>query len=343
MKPSPVQSDETTSVGVLINEFETIAPGQTTVAMLRELARRRIDTWVFGVGDLELDARGRVLARARRVTAGRPERVVVALRAAKPEPIIVDELAAVVVRTNPPRDRREGLHTLALQLLRFARERGVLVLNDPDGLALAASKLFLGMLPPETRPRTIACADAETLRQFVRDAPGPTVLKPALGTQGRGVYRVSASDPNLNQIIESLVERGSVIAQDFVPAATRGDTRVILVDGELLRVGSSAAAVQRVPQGADFRSNVHVGGVPQLGVITPGVERVTAAVGPLLARHGLFMVGLDLIGDVVCELNVFSPGGLPDLERFTGKPFTRVLVDRLLAKIPCGEQLRAAV
>ncbi len=345
MTPStaPSRAAQTPRVGVLINEFETLSPSQATTAMIGELTRRHVDTWVFGVGDLELDDRGRVIARARRASlSGRPERIVVALRSAAPETIVVDALAAVLVRTNPPRDRRDSLHTLALQLLRFARERGVLVLNDPDGLALASSKLFLGMLPASVRPRTIASADAATLRRFVREARGPSVLKPAAGTQGRGVFRVAPGEPNLNQIIESLLERGMVIAQEFVPAAARGDTRVILVDGALLRSGDAVAAVQRVPQGGDFRSNVHVGGVPRLGVITPGIQRVIAEVGPLLAGHGLFLVGLDLIGDRVCEINVFSPGGLPDLERFTGQPFTRALIDRVLDKLAGVDSLRAA-
>ncbi len=322
------------AIGVLINDFETLSPSQTTAAMIRELSRRRVRTWVFGVGDLELDEQGRVIARARLSRAGpRADRAVVMLRAAASERIVIDELTGVLVRTNPPRDRRDSVHAVSLQLLRFARSRGVRVLNDPDGLALAASKLYLGMLPLDTRPRTIASADPDTLRRFVRDARGPTVLKPALGTQGRGVYRVGPREPNLNQIIEGLVERGPVIAQDFVPAADRGDTRVILVGGDLLRVDGVAAAVQRVPQGGDFRSNVHAGGVARLGAVTPGMQRVITTIGPLLRQHGLYVVGLDFIGDVVCEINVYSPGAFPDLEKFTGKPFTRALLDRLLEQL----------
>ena len=330
-------------VGVLINDFDSLSPSQTTAAMIRELARRRIETWVFGVEDMELDELGRVVARARAPRAGgRADRTVVTLRAAASEPVIIDELTCVLVRTNPPRDARESLQAVALQLLRFAQVRGVLVLNDPTGLALANSKLYLGLLPPETRPRTIASADPETLRRFVREAPHVSVLKPALGTQGRGVFRVGPSEPNLNQIIEGLVERGTVIAQDFVPAAEQGDIRVILIDGELLRVDGVAAAVHRVPQGGDFRSNIHAGGVAQLGAVTPAMQRIITTLGPLLRSHGLYIVGLDFIGEVVCEINVYSPGAFPDLERFTGKPFTRVLIDRVLETVARKASERAA-
>ncbi len=322
-------------IGILINDFESLVPSQSSASLIATFAGQEEETWVFGVGDLGVDPHGRVVAQARalRRNMWHAQAAVEALRTAEPTTLVLEHLDGLLVRTNPPRDGRPGLHATALQLLRFIRDRGVVVLNDPDGLKLASSKLYLALLPPFTRPHTIASANPRELRQFVRGRTSHCVLKPAVGTRGRRVFRVGPDEKNLNEIIEGLVEYGTVIAQEFVPAAEAGDTRVIVVGGQIFEIDGAAAAVHRVPSRDDFRSNIHVGGEAQPGTVTPAMRRVVDAIGPMLVRHGLFMVGLDFIGDVVCEINAFSAGGFPDFERFTGKPFTREFVNRVCAFI----------
>ncbi len=330
-------------IGILINDFDSLVPSQATASIISTLAAEDGETWVFGVADLGVNARGRVVARGRRLSRGmwHPQSAVDELRKASSETVVVEQLHGVLVRTNPPRDPRIGLHATALQLLRFVRDTGVVVINDPDGLKLASSKLYLALLPPFARPHTIASADPKELRQFVRGREGPSVLKPAVGTRGRRVFRVGPDEQNLNEIVEGLLEHGTVVAQEFVPAATLGDTRVIVVGGEVLAIDGVAAAVHRVPSRDDFRSNIHAGGEAQPGHVTPAMQRVIDAIGPLFVRHGLFMVGLDFIGDVVCEINAFSAGGFPDFERFTGKPFTREFVKRVRTHIEDSVMARA--
>ena len=123
-----------------------------------------------------------------------------------------------------------------------------------------------------------------------------------------------------------------VTAQEYVPGADEGDTRVLVAGGEVLRLQGEAAAIRRVPGRDDFRSTVHAGGRPVPGELSPAMARVVEAVGPILMRDGLFLAGLDFIGDVLCEVNVNSAGGLFDLERFTGLRFTRHLARLLVAE-----------
>ncbi|MCA9711720.1 MAG: hypothetical protein KDK70_38145 [Myxococcales bacterium] len=320
-------------IGVLINDFSSLGPRQSTAMLALALHLEGHDVRVFSVADLGMDPDGMVIARARRARRAPDVPSLVAEVAQDPgEQGPLTAFDFVLSRTNPARDERQGLQACALQLLEIATHQGLVVLNDPAGLTRAASKAYLGLLPDFTRPRTITSADRETLRRFVLELEGPAVLKPALGTRGVGVFRAERSERNLNQILDLLLERGMVTAQEFIPQADQGDTRVLVVGGEVLRVEGEPAAVRRVPGHDDFRSNIHAGGQPAPGTLTPAMERVVEAVGPRLLHDGFFVVGLDFIGDVLCEANVHSPGGLKDIERFSGRPFARHLARALVAE-----------
>ncbi|MCB9177780.1 MAG: hypothetical protein H6648_11550 [Caldilineae bacterium] len=205
--------------------------------------------------------------------------------------------------------------------------------NAPAGLSRAASKLYLARLPAATRPRTLVASEAAALRGFVAEAPGPAVLKPLSGTRGAGVFRVTPEEPNLGAILESLLAAGPVMAQDWVPGAEAGDTRVLLLDGRPLELGGQLAAIRRVPAAGDFRSNLHAGGRAEPAALDAAARATLAAIGPGLVADGLRLVGVDLIGDQVIELNVFSTGGLRDAERFSGQDFSDRVV-RALSQAP---------
>ncbi|MCX4240626.1 ATP-grasp domain-containing protein [Paraliomyxa miuraensis] len=323
-------------LGVLVNELQGIGPRQSTAMLISALHGQGHDVRVFGVADLGMDEHGAVVALARglgpQVTSA--DAAVEALATATPTWLRLEELGGVIGRVNPARDARQEMHSEALQLLQLAHDRGVVVLNRPQGLVRGASKAYLGLFPAFTRPRTITSANRRDLHRFVLELDGPAVLKPARGTRGVGVFRADPGERNLNQILDLLLERGGmVIAQEFVPRADEGDTRVLVVGGSILRVGGAAATIRRVPAEDDFRSNIHAGGRPVPGVLTPAMERVVEAVGPRLVEDGLFLVGLDFIGDVLCEANVHSAGGLFDLERFTGQPFTEALARAMVEQI----------
>lgn len=323
-------------IGVMINTDLDLKPRQTTAMLLHAILRGGHEGWVFGVADLMLVPGGAIKATARRLPDGNDVPAMLAAMPASPLTIIdVTGLDAVFIRTSPGRDQnRAWAHETALGLLRLASERNVVVLNSPDGLRRASSKLYLSSLPPEVGPATIISRDPAVLKAYVTSRDEPTVLKPLLGTRGTDVFLVRPDDKsNINQIIDVLTREGYAMAQAFVPEAAEGDTRVVLLAGEPLMIGEHAAAIRRVPGGGDFRSNVHVGGTPALGILTEGARRVAVAIGPRLRREGLFLVGMDLIGDKLIELNVFSPGGLFDAERFCGVSFTGAIIEAIEKRV----------
>lgn len=317
-------------IAFLINDYASLMPSQTTWMLMSRAVAREHSVVALTVTDLSLTPDGELLANARSV---RPDSTCASLSGAPTGRVSLNNFDAVLIRTNPARDvTHRWAHESALQMLALLELRGVLVLNRPEGLARANTKLYLHWLPAAVRPETLVTSDAEQLVGFVRSFDGEScILKPASGTRGRGVFMVDADSANLMSIAEMLAGDGLVLAQEFVPGAVDGDVRVLLVDGELLRVGEHICAVRRLPGADDFRSNIHVGGQPVPAELTPEMRETIAQVGPLLRRDGLFLVGLDLIEAKIIEVNVFSPGGFRDAERFTGCDFTGAVIARLEA------------
>ncbi len=318
---------------VLINGVDTLSAGQSTADMLQRISARGQRVGVVGLHDLETRADGSFGAYARWLPAGleTSAQVVQTARSAASESCDMSDVGLVIVRLNPGRGS-EAEHQLVLDQLVLMAATGVPVVNEPSGLALGRTKLYLSRLPVDARPPTLVTRNADSGRQFIRGLGGRCVVKPVTGTRGRDVFVVrDADDPNLNQIFDVMFRQGFAMIQGFVPEASAGDTRVLLLNGRLIEQDGGIAAVRRVPTGSDFRSNVHVGGVPSPAVATPALRDLVERVGPQLRRDGLFLVGLDVIGNVVVEANVFSPGGFADASKFAGTDFLAPVVDALFA------------
>ena len=166
---------------------------------------------------------------------------------------------------------------------------------------------------PQLIPPTMIARDLATLRSF-KEEHGDIILKPLYGNGGAGVFRLGPQDRNLASLHElfSSINREPLIAQKFLPAVSNGDKRVILVDGE------PVGAINRVPQQGETRSNMHVGGKAVKSELTPRDLEICATIGPLLREKGQVFVGIDVIGDYLTEINVTSPTGIQELERFDG-------------------------
>lgn len=316
----------------LVNDADAIASSQTT-AMLIAAAVRHHTVWVCGVDSLSCRSEGEAWAYAKRLTATADDSLALLMGAiaALPSaaiPLNADAIDSLFIRTNPARDTaRSALHQTALALTRLAEDQGVKVINRPDGLIRAATKLYLLELPTFTRPLTLVSQNRTEIVAFIEELQQPTVLKPLQGTRGNDVFFVSSAvDKNLNQIIDVILRQGLVMVQACIPGAERGDTRVVVMNGKILEVDNQPAAICRVPREGDFRSNLHAGGTAKPGVITEGMRQTVAAIGDKLVSDGLFLVGLDFIGSQLLELNVFSTGGLRDAERFTGVAFAEHIV-----------------
>ncbi|QBY02592.1 glutathione synthase [Rhodophyticola sp. CCM32] len=189
---------------------------------------------------------------------------------------------------------------------------GTLVVNDPFWVRNYPEKLLVLDFPDLTPPTTIA-RDLETLKAF-KARHGDIILKPLYGNGGAGVFRLTPEDRNLNSLHElfSGINREPLIAQKFLPDVSAGDKRIILVDGE------PVGGINRVPAAGETRSNMHVGGRPEKTGLTERELEICARIGPLLREKGQVFVGIDVIGGWLTEINVTSPTGIQELERFDG-------------------------
>lgn len=214
----------------------------------------------------------------------------------------------VWLRQDPPFDMGYITTTHLLDRLKET----TLVVNDPFWVRNYPEKLLVLDFPDLTPPTTIA-RDLETIKAF-KEKHSDVILKPLYGNGGAGVFRLDANDRNLASLHElfSGINREPLIVQKFLPDVSNGDKRVILVDGE------PVGAINRVPAAGETRSNMHVGGRPEKIGLTARDLEICAAIGPLLREKGQIFVGIDIIGDYLTEINVTSPTGILELERFDG-------------------------
>ncbi|MCB2110347.1 MAG: glutathione synthase [Defluviimonas sp.] len=218
------------------------------------------------------------------------------------------EMDVVWLRQDPPFDMGYITTTHLLDMVR----PGTLVVNDPFWVRNFPEKLLV-LKFPELTPPTLVARDLGTIRAF-KAVHGDIILKPLYGNGGAGVFRLDPNDRNLASLHELFtgISREPMIAQKYVPAVVKGDKRIILVDGE------PVGAINRVPAAGETRSNMHVGGRPEKVGLTPRDREICAAIGPTLRDNGQIFVGIDVIGDWLTEINVTSPTGIQELERFDG-------------------------
>ncbi|MBT8454654.1 MAG: glutathione synthase [Alphaproteobacteria bacterium] len=214
----------------------------------------------------------------------------------------------VWLRQDPPFDMGYITTTHLLDML----APGTLVVNDPFWVRNYPEKLLVLQFRDLTPPTMIA-RDLEALKDF-KHRHGDIILKPLYGNGGAGVFKLDVNDRNLTSLHEmfTTISREPLIAQKFLPDVGKGDKRIILVDGE------AAGAINRVPAEGETRSNLHVGGRAEAIGLTDRDREICAAIGPLLREKGQVFVGIDVIGDYLTEINVTSPTGIQELERFDG-------------------------
>lgn len=224
----------------------------------------------------------------------------------KPEDVRLADVNAVFIRKDPPFD---AMYLYATLLLERVRGRTVLM-NDPRGLRDANEKLY-ALNFARFMPRTVVTSSEEQIFAFVKEVGGKGVIKPLDLAGGSGVMMLDVADKNARGIVQLLTVEGTryAMVQEFLPAVTKGDKRVILLDGEPL------GAINRVPKSDDFRSNIHVGGSVEPVEITADERAMIKAIAPRLRDDGLIFVGLDVIGGKLTEVNVTSPTGIQQLSQ----------------------------
>ncbi len=307
-------------VAIQMDPIELADPRvDTTVLMALNAQARGHALWVYAPERLALED-GRLTARARPLQV----RDVVGDHYTLGEPVVLDlreDVDVVLMRQDPPFDMA---YITATHLLEHVHPH-TLVVNDPAEVRNAPEKLFVTRFKG-LQPLTLITRDVDAIADFRARHPD-MILKPLYGGGGSGVARLKPGDGNLGSLLELhfALNREPVICQAFLPAVSKGDKRILLVDGE------PVGAVNRVPAEGAVRSNLHVGGRAEAVELTARDHEICAAIGGELKARGLLFVGIDVIGDSLTEINVTSPTGAQQLKRFTGVDATARLWDRIEA------------
>jgi glutathione synthase len=328
-------------IGLVINDVETEKANYTTTHIALHAIARGHEVHYIEAGGFVLDANEGLHAHSRQPSRANYVSVGALLGElqsanAKMDRINLEKLDVLFLRNNPSDDivKRPWARLAPLYFGRLAASKGVIVLNDPDGLTHAINKVYLELFPQSVRPLSIVTRDKEDIRDFARSLGGPIIVKPLAGSGGHNVFFVqSDTDPNFNQIVDAVVGEGYALAQTYLEAAKAGDTRLFLLNGDVLMKNGKVAAVHRVGAGSDIRSNMTSGGHGIEPQITDEMLALAAAVNPMLVQDGLFFVGLDIVGDKLMEINVFSPGGLSIAGQLAGENFFSTMIDALEKKV----------
>lgn len=328
-------------IGFVINGIDTEQAGYTTVRLALAASRMGHDVWLIGLENFSHEPDGTVSALGRAAPGKKyrtREAYLEKLRGDEGvrERIEIDGLDVLMIRNDPAEDAAERPWAMTSGILfgQLAVTRGVLVVNDPFSLANAVNKTYFQHFPEQIRPRTMISRDVDAIKAFVKEMDGSAVLKPLQGSGGAGVFLVSVEEaPNLNQMIEALARDGYIVAQEYLDEAAKGDVRVFVMNGQPLEHEGRVAAFRRKNTGSDMRSNMHAGGKAHKVQYTDEMDDLVNFVRPKLLNDGMFLVGLDIVGSKLMEVNVFSPGGLGSCQHLYDVDFTQPVIEALERKV----------
>lgn len=310
------------AVAIQMDPIEHInIDADSTFAMALEAQARGCRLWHYLPRDLVFD-RGRVAALARPLTLRRAKGDHYTLGSV--ERLDLTECDVVLMRQDPPFDMA---YITATHILEHIHPK-TLVVNDPFHVRNAPEKLLVTHFP-ELMPPTLIASTRSEIDAFRREYKD-IIVKPLFGNGGAGVFHVKPDDENLGALLEMFTQasREPVIVQAYLPAVRQGDKRIILVDGE------AAGAINRIPAAGEARSNMHVGGKAVQSSLTAREQEICEAIGPLLRERGLIFVGIDVIGDRLTEINVTSPTGIQEIDRFDGTNLAGLIWDAIERRLP---------
>ena len=316
--------------------------------LAHEASRRGHEVYYITPGDFVVSPDDSLQVHARHIPRGSKktwtrEDFYKALQSAGRKSQLVDmaEFDVLMLRNDPSNDagERPWAENIGIQFGQRAAEAGVLVLNDPDSLSLAKNKLYFQSFPREVRAETLITRHVADVKAFAKQHGGTIVLKPLQGSGGQGVFMVNPkSKGNLNQMAEAISRDGYIIAQAVVPEADKGDIRMFLMNGLPLQQDGKYAAMRRVGAEDDVRSNIHAGGKAKAVKITERQLRLAELIRPKLLADGMFLVGIDIIGDTILEVNVFSPGNLATCCDMADVNFAEIIMESIERKLEIRDE-----
>ena len=337
-------------IAFFVNDIEREYENYTTTVLAHRAISRGHRVCYITPDDFVLSSDDRLLAHGRFVpkrsykTRGDFFKALKDNKTCKMERVDMTDVDVLMLRNDPSIDfERPWAMEAGILFGREAAKRGVIVLNDPDSLGRAVNKLYFQSFPAETRAETLITKHSEDIKKFAKEHRGNIILKPLQGSGGTGVFKLDPKDPsNLNQIIEAIGRDGYIIAQAYVPAAKKGDIRLFMMNGAPLQVGGKYAAMRRVAAKDDIRSNMHAGAKAKGADIGAAELKVAEMVRPKLVSDGMFLVGIDIVGDKILEVNVFSPGNLETCSKYAGVDFAVTIIEAIERKVAIARQYAAA-
>ena len=293
--------------------------GDTSYALMLEIARRDHEVWTCTVGELGLE-HSEAVAEARLTQVRSADTPAEAFTCEPSTEMPLSAFDAVLLRTDPPVDEAY-LH--ATWLLERARGKTLLV-NDPRGLRELNEHLSM-LHFPDLIPQTIVTRSKRRLQRFLAEQDGAMIIKPVEGHGGAGIFLVRDGDPNAPSIFETATDNGRrwTMAQRYLPAARQGDKRIVLVAGEPI------GQFLRVPPPNETRGNLHVGGTAAACPLDTRDQTIIAAIKPMLEEYGLLLVGLDVIGGFLTEINITSPTGIRHIAALDGSNAAAPVIDAI--------------
>ncbi len=316
------EMSQSCTLAFVMDPIESVSIDEdTSFVLMLEAQARGHEVLYVDPSDLSV-SEGRTLARVTPVTLRREHGSHVKNGVSRT--LVLDEEVDVVFqRVDPPVD---AAYIIATQLLELCTR--TLVLNSPRAILAFNEKIFT-LRYADLMPETIVTRHAADLRDFQSKMGGRIIVKPLDGKGGEGVFLLVDGDPNVGSILEQATAFGTrwAMGQQFIPEVRRGDKRILLLEGEVL------GAVLRVPAEGDVRANLHVGGQPAKTVITDADRHIIDRIGPDLKEHGLFLVGIDVIGGKLTEINVTSPTGMQEIDRLDGVSLETRVIERVEEKL----------
>jgi glutathione synthase len=328
-------------IAFVVNELKSEVAEYTTTRLAMAAVNLGHQSYTFGVGDFVYAGDGSVHARAHTVSGKSYkslEKFLKDLQAngSNEQLISLDELDVLLLRNDPSADASERPWAASAGVLfgELVARRGVMVLNDPSHLTHALNKTYFQHFPDEVRPRTCISRHVDEIKRFIDQEDGRVVIKPLQGSGGKNVFLIGDDQrANLNQMIDAVLRDGYCVAQEYLPAATEGDVRLFVMNGEPLQHEGKYAAFRRVNKSGDARSNMHSGGQSEPVEVTDEMLRLVEIVRPKLVADGMYLVGLDIVQDKLIEINVFSPGGLGSASHFAEVDFPKMVIEDLERKV----------
>ena len=333
-------------IGFFVNDLEREYENYTTTVLAHTAASRGHSVCYITPADFVLNAddslsvHGRFLPKRKYKDRAEFFAALKDAKSVKIERVDVTEIDVLMLRNDPSIDVQTPWAMEAGILFgREAVRRGVIVLNDPDSLGRAINKLYFQSFPVEARAETLITKHASDVKEFAKAHGGNIILKPLQGSGGSGVFKLDPKNgSNLNQIIEAIGRDGYIIAQAYVSAAKKGDIRLFLMNGRPLEIDGKYAALRRVAAKDDIRSNIHAGGKAEAVEIGKVELDVAEVIRPKLMADGMFLIGVDIVGDKILEVNVFSPGNLHSCSDLAGVDFAVPILEAIERKVAIKAQ-----